>query len=142
MIRSGRYGERDQWALGDGYSGGTFPGEAAGRLNAWASQFWSLRGRIESGDLMALPLKTTKQIALGRVTGGYTYSRAAARRSCSRCAEAPATVGVASPACASSAAAQRRQRTARSVRSYSPTDRPQPVPRKPGTSRRTAVASA
>ena len=24
MIRSGRYGERDQWALGDGYSGGGF----------------------------------------------------------------------------------------------------------------------
>jgi restriction system protein len=34
---------------------------------------WALRGRIVPGDLMVMPLKTTKRIALGVVTGGYRY---------------------------------------------------------------------
>ncbi|NMH93499.1 restriction endonuclease [Pseudonocardia bannensis] len=96
MIRSGRYGERDQWALSNGYSGGgwkelpdltpyttreqiakvtaaAFPGAPAGRLHTQAAQLWALRGRIEPGDLLVMPLKTTKRIAMGWVTGGYRY---------------------------------------------------------------------
>jgi restriction system protein len=38
-----------------------------------AGQLWALRGRITPGDLMVLPLKTTRQIAIGRVTGPYMY---------------------------------------------------------------------
>lgn len=96
VIRAGRYGERDQWALDNGYSGGgwkelpdltpfatreqivditarSFPGAPQGRLNTNGGQLWALRGRISAGDLLVMPLKTTKQIAMGWVTGGYKY---------------------------------------------------------------------
>jgi hypothetical protein len=86
VIRTGRYGERDQWALDNSVSGGgwyeypdltpydtkekiaklvqaTYPGEVAGKLNNWAGQLWALRDRIRPGDLLVLPLKTTKQRA-------------------------------------------------------------------------------
>jgi restriction system protein len=96
VIRSGRHGERDTWALQNGCSGGgwqevpdltpyttreqvaqvvakTFAGEPDGKVANFTGQLWALRGRIQPGDLMVMPLKTTKQIALGRVTGGYEY---------------------------------------------------------------------
>ncbi|QXJ23794.1 restriction endonuclease [Actinomadura graeca] len=96
MIRAGRYGERDQWALERGCSGGgwreipdltqcttreeaarvvtrAIPNASNGRLNNAIGQLWALRSRIQPGDLLAMPLKTTKQIALGRVTSGYVY---------------------------------------------------------------------
>ena len=96
VIRSGRHGERDTWALQSGCSGGgwaevpdltpystldavaqvvaeTYKGASDGTISNFAGQLWALRGRIEAGDLMVMPLKTTKQIALGRVTGPYEY---------------------------------------------------------------------
>lgn len=96
VIRSGRYGERDSWALQHGFSGGgwsevpdltpcssrddvarvvgaTFHGDSDAKLANTTGQLWALRSRINSGDLMVMPLKTTRQIALGRVTGGYEY---------------------------------------------------------------------
>ncbi|MGY1771632.1 restriction endonuclease [Blastococcus sp. SYSU D00813] len=96
VIRSGKYGERDQWALETGVSGGgwkefgdltpyaskeevaaavaaAFPGASAGRLTNYTGQVFALRSRIEPGDLLVMPLKTTNKIALGRVTAGYTY---------------------------------------------------------------------
>lgn len=96
VIRAGRHGERDQWALSNGCSGGgwkelpdltpyttreeiaevtaaSFPGAPQGRLNTYAAQLWALRGRIHPGDLLVMPLKATRQIAMGRVTGGYRY---------------------------------------------------------------------
>lgn len=96
VIRSGRLGERDDWALQQQCSGGgwaevpdltssltrdavtdvvatTFKGEPEGRITNYAGQLWALRGRIEPGDVMVMPMKTTKQIALGRVTSGYDY---------------------------------------------------------------------
>jgi restriction system protein len=39
----------------------------------FAGQLWALRGRIEPGGLMLMPMKNTKQIALGRVSGPYEY---------------------------------------------------------------------
>lgn len=54
----------------------TFQGEPAGKIANFAGQLWALRGRIKPGDLMVMPLKTTKQIALGRVTGPYEYRSA------------------------------------------------------------------
>lgn len=94
--RSGRHGERDTWALDAGCSGGgwaevpdltphstreavaqvvaeVFKGASDGKIANFAGQLWALRGRIQTGDIMVMPLKTTKQIALGRVTGTYEY---------------------------------------------------------------------
>lgn len=96
VIRAGRNGERDQWALDNGYSGGgwkefpdltpyttreqiaevtaaTLLGAPQGRLNTAAGQLWALRARIGAGDLLVMPLKTTKQIAMGWITDGYRY---------------------------------------------------------------------
>lgn len=96
VIRSGRHGERDSWALQSGFSGGgwgkvpdltaystrdavaevtaeTFKDSTDATVANFAGQLWALRGRIEPGDLMAMPMKTTKQIALGRVTSAYEY---------------------------------------------------------------------
>ncbi|WP_422116524.1 restriction endonuclease [Brachybacterium sp. UNK5269] len=96
VIRSGRYGERDDWAIENGYSGGgwrevpdltdahsredieaivedTYAQESPGARTNSTSQLWALRGRIAVGDLMAMPMKTTREIALGRVTSPYTY---------------------------------------------------------------------
>jgi restriction system protein len=96
VIRSGRAGERDQWALEHGFSGGgwrevpdltgctareqvakiievAIPTASDARLSNHTGQLWALRSRIQPGDLLVMPLKTTKQIALGRVTGGYRY---------------------------------------------------------------------
>lgn len=96
VIRSGRHGERDAWALQNSCSGGgwhavpdmtpystresvgelvaeTFKGSADGKIANFSGQLWALRGRIAPGDLMVMPMKTTKQIAFGRVTGAYEF---------------------------------------------------------------------
>jgi restriction system protein len=96
VIRSGRSGERDSWALSNGYSGGgwkevpdlspyttkqevakvvaqTFAGAKPGKIANFGGQLWALRGRIVVGDLLVMPLKTTKQIAIGRVLSAYEY---------------------------------------------------------------------
>ena len=96
VIRSGRYGERDEWALGNSCSGGgwravpdltqtasredvqrtvdeVYAQESAGARTNFVSQLWALRGRIEVGDLLVMPMKTTREVALGRVTSGYTF---------------------------------------------------------------------
>ena len=96
VVRSGRHGERDSWALQSGCSGGgweeipdlttystredvvqvaaeTYKGASDAKIAGKAGQLWALRGRIKAGDLMVMPMKTTQQIALGRVTGPYEY---------------------------------------------------------------------
>ncbi len=96
VVRTGRHGERDGWALGNGFTGGgwdevpdltecqtrqdvarvvheTYPGAAAGMLTTSTSQLWTMRGRVQAGDLMVLPLKTTREIAIGTVASGYEY---------------------------------------------------------------------
>lgn len=95
VVRSGKFGERDAWALANGCSGGGWQelpdltpyttkdqiaqvvasviGGSAGRIHTHTGQVWAMRSRIQAGDLLAMPLKTTKQIAIGRVTSGYTY---------------------------------------------------------------------
>lgn len=96
VVRTGRYGERDSWALENGLAGGgweevpdltacttrqeiaavvesTFAGSPQGMISNYTAQLWAFRGRIHAGDFMALPLKTTREIALGRVTSGYEY---------------------------------------------------------------------
>ena len=96
VIRAGRTGERETWALQHGVSGGgwkevadltdcttkeriaaavhtAFPNEKPGMLNNALGQLLALRTRIVPGDLLVMPMKTTRQIAFGRVTGGYLY---------------------------------------------------------------------
>lgn len=96
VIRSGKYGERDQWALDNGLSGGgweevpdlagcvsredisdvvraTWPIAAEGMISNYTGQLWALRNRIEPGDLLVMPLKTTKKVAFGHVSSGYHY---------------------------------------------------------------------
>jgi restriction system protein len=96
VIRGGRQGEREQWALANRCSGGgrravpditacfsrehvaevvraTEPTAAAGRLTNITDQLWSLRSGVRPGDVLVMPLKTTRQVAIGRVTSGYRY---------------------------------------------------------------------
>lgn len=96
VVRSGKHGEREAWALARGLAGTAwweFPDLAPytsrealadlveqklsdlkeGAVANYTGQLWALRTRILVGDLMVLPLKTTKQLALGRVTGSYEY---------------------------------------------------------------------
>ena len=96
VIRAGRYGERDEWAIQNGVSGGGWGewpdltsattreevraltagvlGEEDARVPGYTGQVWALRGRISVGDIAILPMKTGKrEIALGRVTGGYEF---------------------------------------------------------------------
>lgn len=96
VIRAGRRGERDSWAIDTGCSGGgwwevpdlsgystreeiagvvadTFPGASDGKIANFTGQLWALTGRIKPGDLLVMPMKTTKEIALGYVTGAYEY---------------------------------------------------------------------
>jgi len=98
VVRSGRYGERHQWALDHACSGGgwkevpdlsscvtredvakvaraTWPASSDALINNYTGQLWALRSRIKKDDLIAMPLRTTKKIALGRVSGEYTYRR-------------------------------------------------------------------
>ncbi|ADD43285.1 restriction endonuclease [Stackebrandtia nassauensis] len=96
VVRSGRNGERDQWALANGVSGGGWrewpdltacksrediaavitkilPDMGMATQANYTGQTWALRGRIAKGDLIVMPMKTTKQLAMGRVTSGYEY---------------------------------------------------------------------
>lgn len=96
IIRAGKYGEREQWALQEGLSGGgwfevadltetqtkeqvrtaveaAFPTASPGRVANFTGQLWAIRHTITPGDLIVMPLKTTKKIALGICTRGYEY---------------------------------------------------------------------
>lgn len=51
----------------------TFPGERERRLLNHLAQLWAFREGIAAGDLVVLPLKTSAEVAIGRVTGEYAY---------------------------------------------------------------------
>ena len=96
LIRAGKTGERDQWCLENGYAGGgwrevgdlsqattretvrkvveeAFPtSSSAFHANA-TGQLHALRNRVAVGDIVVLPLKTTRHVALGTVSHGYQY---------------------------------------------------------------------
>src|SRR5690606_22545658 len=44
-----------------------------GAVQNFAAQLWALRGRIEAGDFVVMPLKNSPVLAVGRVTGDYQY---------------------------------------------------------------------
>ncbi|MGO4455533.1 restriction endonuclease [Arthrobacter sp. RAF14] len=96
VIRSGRYGERDDWAIANQCSGGgwgevpdltsvtsreqlgellaeIYSDRTPGAVANSVGQVWAIRDRIKPGDIMVMPLKTTQKLAIGRVTSGYRY---------------------------------------------------------------------
>ena len=96
LVRTGRAGERDDWALANGLAGGGFaavpdltgaqtredvralvagayPEDKAGKINNFAAQLFALRHRIEAGDLVVMPRKQSGTVAIGVATGGYRY---------------------------------------------------------------------
>ncbi len=96
LIRAGETGSRDSWCLEKGYAGGGWtsigdltpyhsmnemflflqqclPNEKAQAISHFRGQLWKLRHTIAMGDLVVLPLKSTKQIAIGIVNGPYKY---------------------------------------------------------------------
>lgn len=96
LIRAGRYGERDDFAIENDLSGGGWeaipdltavtsrkeieqilrnsrPDASKGAITAHTAQLWMLRGRVRKGDLVVMPLKTTSQVALGIVVKEYWY---------------------------------------------------------------------
>ena len=95
-VRSGKHGERDSWCIENGLAGGgwyeipdltpittrdqlvnlassIWSMEKPGAIPNYVGQLWALRERIQVGDVIVLPLKTTSQLAFGRVTDGYYY---------------------------------------------------------------------
>jgi restriction system protein len=96
LTRSGRYGERDDWALENGVTPGGFdtvpdlagcrsledvrmlvaaaePEASPNAVGNYAAQLWALAGRMSTGDYVVLPRKATSQIAIGRIVGEYEY---------------------------------------------------------------------
>jgi len=96
VVRAGVMGQRDAWALTNGLAGGGFieftdlsnatsreavrqiaervmAGAPAGRIANFVGQMWALRSVIKQGDLVILPLKTTKRLAFGVCREGYRY---------------------------------------------------------------------
>jgi restriction system protein len=98
LVRAGRNGQRDSFCLEAGVCGGGFsqvedltacldrdvirervesayPGDSLGKVNNFTGQLYAFRSRIEIDDLVVLPLKTTGEIAIGRITGDYEYKK-------------------------------------------------------------------
>ena len=96
VVRAGVLGERDQWALTNGLAGGGFKnfpdltqatsresirtvagqvmsGEDKFKIANFTGQLLALRNTIKVSDLIVLPLKSTKKLALGVCAGGYEY---------------------------------------------------------------------
>ena len=96
IVRHGLNGEHEEWALTQGRAAigfdevgdltgvgskdsvrqrvnASFPLDPAGRQIIFTSQLWAMRGGIQPGDLVILPMKTTRKLALGICTSGYEY---------------------------------------------------------------------
>lgn len=99
LVRAGKFGEREKWALTQGFNGGGFhevadlsaataketvaeivrqgfPDAAQRKITNFTAQLWALRSRMSIGDLVVLPLKTHKTLAIGRIAGDYEYRTA------------------------------------------------------------------
>jgi len=49
------------------------PDAKEAQIRSWAAHIFAIAHRIKKGDLVAMPLRNSPQIALGRVTGPYRY---------------------------------------------------------------------
>lgn len=96
LVRAGRYGENELLALDAGIVvvgwsqlrdlaeassreelaellRETYPTARPATLRNHLAQLWAFRDTMAVGDLVALPLKTAGSVAIGRITGDYTY---------------------------------------------------------------------
>ena len=96
LVRCGRHGEGENIALGESVVGigwaeagdltgartaeevravleERYPDAKATTISNWVGQVDAFLSRMQVGDLVALPLKTTPAVAFGRVTGDYRY---------------------------------------------------------------------
>lgn len=95
VMRAGRNGENEGWCLAQGLAGGgwgevtglddcetrddvrtlvdvAYPNESVGKRANLTGQLWGLR-EVKAGDLIILPRKTTKTLAIGVCVKGYEY---------------------------------------------------------------------
>jgi restriction system protein len=95
-IRAGKQGERTEWSFRNNVVGGgwhEFPdltpykedreklrelvsqviGGSKGRIANYTGQLWVMINRIQIGDYMVLPIRSTSQIAIGQVVEPYKY---------------------------------------------------------------------
>lgn len=96
MIRAGRQGQNEQFALENGMAAigweelpsiarvrtreelrelyeETYPRESKNAVSNHVGQLWAFKARIEIGDFVALPMKTRGSVALGKIAGNYEY---------------------------------------------------------------------
>jgi len=50
-----------------------YPDAPHGRVSNYVGQLWSFRERMQTGDLVVLPLRTRAAIAIGRLSGPYQF---------------------------------------------------------------------
>lgn len=95
-VKGGKHGEREERCLEHGVIGGGWeaipdlsdvsskeelaalcegaePGWSAKTRSNYVGQLWSLRERMQDGELVALPLKTSGTVAIGRISSPYAY---------------------------------------------------------------------
>jgi len=95
-VKGGRHGEREDRLLNEGVIGGgwedlpdlsgiedrdalqqlyeqSYPEASKNRASNHVGQLWSLLHRMERGELVVLPVKTTGTVAVGRISGDYQY---------------------------------------------------------------------
>jgi restriction system protein len=95
-VKGGRHGEREERCLEHGVIGGGWeaipdlsevdskeslatlceqaePGWSAKTRSNYVGQLWSLRERMGDGEIVALPMKTSGTVAIGRIAGPYAY---------------------------------------------------------------------
>ena len=95
-IRAGKQGERTDWSFRNNVVGGgwhEFPdltpykedreklrelvsqviGGSKGRIANYTGQLWVMINRIQIGDYMVLPIRSTSQVAIGQVVEPYKY---------------------------------------------------------------------
>lgn len=96
-VRVGKYGERTTWAFDNSLVGGgwidvpdlskcnsreeitelisdVYEGSKH-QLANYTGQLWRLRSEIKIGDFIVLPVRSTSQVAIGKVSKGYHYLR-------------------------------------------------------------------
>ncbi|MHB9036589.1 MAG: restriction endonuclease [Armatimonadota bacterium] len=96
LVRAGKNGENESLALEQGLSvigwsdipdmsgiatreeletlcRERYPDAPQNRIRNFVGQLWAFRNRIQVGDLVVLPLKTSSSIAIGKINGPYKY---------------------------------------------------------------------
>jgi restriction system protein len=105
IVRHGLNGEHEEWALTNGRAAigfyevadltsatskdavrhavkTAFPTDPVMRQVIFTSQLWAMRNGIQPGDLVVMPMKTTRKLALGICTTGYEYMADDSQRRC------------------------------------------------------------